>query len=68
MYIIHMTASGKEPAGHCRRQEFKVWVRKMPWRRAWHQRQYSCLENSMVGEDWCLQFTGVGGGQTVAHD
>ena len=32
-------ASGKEPAFHCRRQKrwgFGPWVKKIPWRRAWH--------------------------------
>jgi len=31
-------ASGKEPACHCRRCKrhgFNLWVRKIPWRRAW---------------------------------
>ena len=32
-------ASGKEPACQCRRckrDRFHPWVRKIPWRRAWH--------------------------------
>ena len=32
-------ASGKEPVGQCRRHKrrwFNPWVRKIPWRRAWH--------------------------------
>ena len=31
-------ASGKEPACQCRRHKtfrFDLWVRKIPWRRAW---------------------------------
>ena len=27
--------SGKESACQCRRRGFKLWVRKIPWRRAW---------------------------------
>ena len=27
--------SGKELTCQCRRREFDLWVRKMPWRRAW---------------------------------
>ena len=40
-------ASGKEPTCQCRRHKrcrFDLWVRKIPWRRAW-QLQYSCLVN-----------------------
>ena len=31
-------ASGEEPicqCGRCKRQSFNLWVRKIPWRRAW---------------------------------
>ena len=27
--------SGKESAYQCRRHEFDLWVRKIPWRRKW---------------------------------
>ena len=27
------------------RDRFNLWVRKIPWRRAWQPIQYSCLEN-----------------------
>ena len=40
----------KELACKCRRHKrcgFQPWVRKIPWRRAWHPLQYSCLENPM---------------------
>ena len=42
--------SGKELACQCRRHwrvGFDPWVGKIPWRRAWHPRQYSHLENPM---------------------
>ena len=41
-------ASGTEPACQCRRPKrggFNPWVGKIPWRRAWHPLQCSCLEN-----------------------
>ena len=28
--------SGKESAYQCKRHRFNPWVRKIPWRRAWH--------------------------------
>ena len=28
------------------------WIRKIPWRRAWHPLQYSCLENPMDRGSW----------------
>ena len=31
---------------------FYPWVRKIPWRRAWHPLQYSCLENPMDRGAW----------------
>ena len=40
-YIMHLAfpsgPSGKEPSCQCRRHEtwFDLWVRKIPWRRAW---------------------------------
>ena len=40
-------ASGKEPAGHCRRckrQGFNPWVGKIPWRTAGNPFQYSYLK------------------------
>ena len=30
----------------CTLPGFNLWVEKIPWRRAWHPLQYSCLENS----------------------
>ena len=45
---------GKEFACQCRkhkRQAFDRW-KKIPWRRAWRPRQYSCLENPMDGGAW----------------
>ena len=30
----------------CTLPGFDLWVEKIPWRRAWHPLQYSCLENS----------------------
>ena len=41
-----------EPSCQYRRHKrhwFDPWVRKIPWRRAWHPLQYSCLENPMDG-------------------
>ena len=43
-------ASGKELACQCRRHKrggFDLWVRKMPWRKAWQVNKYSSLENPM---------------------
>ena len=45
-------AIGKEPACQCRRQGLDPWVSKIPWWRAWHPLQYSCLENPMDREAW----------------
>ena len=47
--------SGEEHA--CQRTRHKrgglnPWVGKVPWRRAWHPLQYSCLENPMRGGAW----------------
>ena len=35
-----------------RKHEFDPCVRKIPWRRKWQLRQYSCLENSMERGAW----------------
>ena len=46
-------ASGKEPARQCQRQKtrgFDLWVRKMPWRRAWQPTPI--LENSVDRGAW----------------
>ena len=49
-------ASRKKPAHHkCRRHKrcrFDLWVRKIPWRRAWQPIPYSCLENPMDRGAW----------------
>ena len=46
---------GKEPCCQCRRYKrhgFYPWVRKIPWRRAWHPLQYSCLVNPIDRGAW----------------
>ena len=60
-------ASGKEPTCQCRRHKrlrFDLWVRKIPWRRAWQPTQYSCLENSMDRGTWWATVRGVAKSQT----
>ena len=54
--------SGKELACQCRRHwrvRFDPWVGKIPWRRAWHPRQYSRLENPMDRGAWWTTVHGV---------
>ena len=59
-YHLHIwgfpgSTSGKEPACQCRRHKrhrFDPWVGKIPWRRAWQQLQYSCLENALDRRAW----------------
>ena len=41
------------------------WVGKIPWRRAWLPRPYSCLENPMDGEAWWVT---VHGGRKDPHE
>ena len=48
----------------CKRHGFDIWVRKIPWRRAW-QVQYSCLENPVDRAAWWAIVTGL---QRVEHD
>ena len=60
-------ASSKEPACQCRRLKrrgFSLWVRKIPWRKAWQPIQYSCLENPMDRGDWQATVHGVSKGRT----
>ena len=40
------------------------WVEKIPWRRAWHPLQYSCLENPMDRGAWRAAVQGVANSQT----
>ena len=35
----------KSFCNECRRPQLDPWIGKIPWRRAWHPFQYSCLEN-----------------------
>ena len=47
--------SSKESICQCRRctrHTFNLWVRKIPWRRAWQPTHYSCLENPMDRGAW----------------
>ena len=47
--------SGEELACQRRRHKrhrFDSWVGKMPWRRAWHSFQYSCLKDPMERGAW----------------
>ena len=47
------STSGKEPACQCRGQKkwgFDLWVRNIPWKRAWQPLQNSCLENAHTEE------------------
>ena len=37
----------------------ETWVEKIPWRRAWHPLQYSCLENPMDRGAWRAAVQGV---------
>ena len=61
-------ASGKEPAGQCRRQKrhgFNLWVGKVPWRREWQPTpvflseeshgQRSLVDYSPKGTKSCMQ-------------
>ena len=43
---------GEESTCQCRRPGFDPWVGKIPWRRKWQPRQYSCLENPMDRGAW----------------
>ena len=36
----------------CSKRRFDPWVGKIPWRRAWHSLQYSCLENPRDRGTW----------------
>ena len=36
----------------CRRYGFDPWLGKIPWRRKWQPRQYSCLENPINRGGW----------------
>ena len=38
--------------GRCKRHGFHPWVGKIPWRRAWHPLQPSCLEDPMDRGAW----------------
>jgi len=40
------------PANACQRHGFDSWVRKIPWRRKWLLRHYSCLASPMDREAW----------------
>ena len=50
---------GKESTCQCRRLKYGLWIRKTPWRRAWHPLQYSCLENPMDRGAWWATVLGV---------
>ena len=55
-------ASGKELTCQCRkhkRRRFSPWVGKIPWRRAWHPLQCSCLENSVDRGAWWTAVHGI---------
>ena len=39
-------------AGRCMRPGFDPWVGKIPWRRAWHPLQHSCLEDPLDRRAW----------------
>ena len=59
--------SGKKPAcqcDKCKRCGFNPWSGKIPWRRAWHPLQYSCLENPMDRGAWQAIVLGVPKSQT----
>ena len=45
-------------AGDMRRR-FDPWVGNIPWRRAWHPLQYSCLENPMDRGAWQATVHGI---------
>ena len=61
-------SAGKESVCQCRRPGFDLWVRKIPWRRAWHPLQYSCLENPVDREAWWATGHGVAESQTRLSD
>ena len=42
----------------------ETWVEKIPWRRAWHPLQYSCLENPMDRGAWRAAVQGVAKSET----
>ena len=53
---------GKEPTCQCRRRKrggFGPWAGKIPWRRAGHKPQCSCLENPMDRGAWWATGHGV---------
>ena len=56
--------SGKESACQCWSHGRDPWVGKIPWRRAWHPLQYSCLENPMDRGDWWATVHRVAKSQT----
>ena len=50
--------------GQCRRHWVDPWVGKIPWRRAGHPTQYSCLGNSMDRGAWWATVRGVTSSRT----
>ena len=46
-------------AGDTRDMGSIPWVRKIPWRRKWQPRQYSCLEKPMDRGAWWATVYGV---------
>ena len=46
-------------AGRCKRHGFDPWVGKIPWRRAWHPLQHSCLEDPVDRGAWQVAVHGV---------
>ena len=52
MYVCARVCVYKEPPCQCRRHRFDPWVRKMPWRKAWHPASFpgeSHGERSLAG-------------------
>ena len=46
------------------KHEFDLWVRKIPWRRAWQPTPRSCLENPMNRGDWQATVHSIAKSQT----
>ena len=58
-YELPRWLSDKGFTPQCRRRGFIPRVKKIPWRRKWQPRLYSCLENPMDRGNWQTTVHGV---------
>ena len=76
IWILHCVHFGGFPRGFSckeptcqykrhKRHRFNHWVGKMPWRKAWHQLQYSCLVNPMDRAVWWTPVHRITNSQTL---